>query len=57
MGIQDLIVYLILAATAAVLIRYFYRQFSGKNKGCNCGSCPHSGGVCHCNDKPCEKQG
>ena len=48
---QEIIVYIILAIVAVVLIRYIYRQVTGKNRGCNCGSCPMNGGECHCHEK------
>ena len=48
---QEIIVYIILAIVAVVLIRYIYRQVIGKNRGCNCGSCPMNGGECHCHEK------
>ena len=50
MDIQDIIVYVIIACVFAVIIRYVYRQLTGKNKGCNCDSCPKHGGDCHCHD-------
>ena len=52
---QEILVYIILAVTAFFVIRYIYRQVTGKNNGCNCGSCPHScphtgEAECHCHD-------
>ncbi|MBQ8709143.1 MAG: FeoB-associated Cys-rich membrane protein [Bacteroidaceae bacterium] len=54
---QEIIVYIILAIVAVVLIRYIYRQVTGKNRGCNCGSCPHccprtGEKECHCSNTP-----
>ncbi|MBR6973531.1 MAG: FeoB-associated Cys-rich membrane protein [Bacteroidaceae bacterium] len=50
MDLQNIIVYLILACTAVVIILHIYRQMRGKNRGCNCGSCPMHDGECHCHD-------
>ncbi len=51
MNIQDIIVYLILIVVAGVIVRYVYRQVTGKGSGCNCSSCPkHPGKECHCHD-------
>ena len=51
MNIQDIIVYIILLVVAGVIVRYVYRQVTGKNNGCNCSSCPKNpGGECHCHD-------
>lgn len=55
MDIQEIIVYLIIALAVGAIIRYTYRQLTGKNSSCNCGSCPHScphtgNKECHCHD-------
>ncbi|MBQ6749151.1 MAG: FeoB-associated Cys-rich membrane protein [Bacteroidaceae bacterium] len=50
MNTQEFLVYIIIACTVAVIVRYVYRQISGKSKGCNCHECPMHGGECHCND-------
>ena len=55
MELQEIIVYLILAIAAGAIVRYTYRQVTGKNRSCNCGSCPHScprtgSTECHCHD-------
>ncbi|MBR6036495.1 MAG: FeoB-associated Cys-rich membrane protein [Bacteroidaceae bacterium] len=56
MDIQEIIVYLILACVAVLLIRYIYRQITGKNHSCNCSSCPMRDGECHCNQSKCSVQ-
>ena len=48
---QEVIVYIILAVTAAAIIRYVYRQATGKRSGCSCDSCPKRGGKCHCQEE------
>ena len=50
MDIQMMLVYAIIACAVGAIVRYVYRQATGKQPGCNCGSCPKSGGECHCCD-------
>lgn len=50
MDIQYIAVFLILFCVAVIIVRHAYRQATGKNRGCNCGSCPRNGGECHCHD-------
>ncbi|MBQ6965055.1 MAG: FeoB-associated Cys-rich membrane protein [Bacteroidaceae bacterium] len=50
MELQDLLVYLIIACAVFAIVRYVYRQFTGKSGGCSCDSCPMHGGECHCHD-------
>ncbi|MBO7570314.1 MAG: FeoB-associated Cys-rich membrane protein [Bacteroidaceae bacterium] len=47
---QEIIVYLILAAVAILIIRHVYHQATGKTRDCNCDSCAMRGGECHCHD-------
>ena len=55
MNIQEIIVYLIIVGAVLAIVRYAYRQVAGKAPSCNCGSCPKSGGECHCHDH-CDTQ-
>ena len=51
MDIQSIIVYIILACVAFLIIRHIYRQFTGKNRHCQCDSCPmRPDEDCHCED-------
>ena len=53
---QLIIVYIIIACAVGAIVRYAYRQLSGRSSGCNCGNCaqkhccPKHGGECHCHD-------
>ena len=56
MIMQLIIVYIIIACAVGAIVRYAYRQISGRSSGCNCGNCaqkhccPKHGGECHCHD-------
>ena len=50
MNMQDFLVYIIIGCTLFFIIKYVYKQITNKDKGCNCGSCPRSGGKCKCGD-------
>ncbi|MBQ7741988.1 MAG: FeoB-associated Cys-rich membrane protein [Bacteroidaceae bacterium] len=48
-NVQSSIVYLVIAATAFIIVRHIWRQVRGRHRGCNCGSC----GSCPANDGKC----
>lgn len=50
---QEVVVAIIIAAVAAVIIRYVYRQIRGKGGGCHCGKggCEGCGNKQSCSEK------
>lgn len=46
--LQEIIVYLIIAATAFIIVRHVWKQAKSKRSGCSCGSCGKCPEQCHC---------